>query len=50
MDSVQLYILTQRTEKTVRKPEYDLNIWKRFFLEVGEKSNIEGIFADEQNI
>ena len=37
MDSVQKYILTQRTENTVRKTDYDLNVWKRFFLEVGER-------------
>jgi len=41
MDSVQRYFLTHRTENTVRKTDYDLNVWKRFFLEVGEKKNIE---------
>ena len=40
MDSMQKYILTQRTD-TVRKRDYDLNVWKRFFLQVGEKRKIE---------
>ena len=47
---MQKYILTQRTENTVRKKEYDLNVWKRLFLEVGEKRKIEDIPANELNI
>ena len=50
MASVQKYILTQRPENTVKKTEYDLHIWKRFFLEVGEARKIEEILADELNI
>jgi len=41
MDSVQKYILTKRKENTVRKTDYDLNVWKSFFLEVGKKRKIE---------
>ena len=37
-------------KNTVKKPEYDLHVWKRFFLEVGEARNIEEIPADELNI
>jgi len=37
MDSVQKYFLTHKTENTVRKTDYDSNVWKRFFLEVGKK-------------
>ena len=33
--SVQKYILTQRPENTVKKTEYDLHVWKRFFLDSG---------------
>ena len=50
MASVQKYILTQRPENMVKKTEYDLHIWKRFFLEVGEARKIEEILADELNI
>ena len=50
MASVQKYILTQRTENTVKKTDYDLNVWKRFFLEVGETREIEDIPADELNL
>ena len=50
MASVQKCILTQRPENTVKKTEYDLHIWKRFFLEVGEARKIEEILADELNI
>ena len=49
MASVQKYILSQRTENTVKKTEYDLNVWKRF-LEIGEERNIEDIPAAELNI
>ena len=40
LDSVQKYIFfkTQRTENTVRKTDYDLNVSKMFFLEVGENN------------
>lgn len=48
--TVQKYILTQRTENTVKKTDYDLNVWKRFFLEVGETREIEDIPADELNL
>lgn len=50
MASVQKYILSQRPENTVKKTEYDLHVWKRFFLEVGEARKIEDIPADELNI
>ena len=50
MASVQKYILIQRTENTVKKTDYDLNVWKRFFLEVGETREIEDIPADELNL
>ena len=50
MDNGQKYILTQRTENTVRKTDYDLNVWKRYFLEVGETRKNEDIPADELNI
>ena len=50
MASVQKYIFTQRPENTVEKAEYDLPVWKRFFLEVGEARKIEEIPADELNI
>ena len=50
MASVQKYILTQRPENMVKKTEYDLHIWKRFFLEVGEARKIEEILADKLNI
>ena len=49
-NAMQKYILTQRTENTVRKTEYDLNVWKRLFLEVGVKRKIEDIPANELNI
>jgi len=32
------FLKTQRTENTVRKTDYDLNISKMFFLEVGENN------------
>ena len=50
MVSVQKYILSQRLENTVKKTEYDLHVWKRFVLEVGEARKIEDIPADELNI
>ena len=50
MASVQKYILTQRPENSVKKTEYDLHVWKRLFLEVGEARKIEEIPADELNI
>ena len=50
MASVQKYILIQRTENTVKKTDYDLNVWKRFFLEVGETREIEDIPADKLNL
>ena len=48
--SVQKYILSQRPENTVKITEYDLHVWKRLFLEVGEARKIEDIPADELNI
>ena len=50
MASVQKYILSQRTENAVKKTGYDLNVWKRFFLEVGKERNIEDIPTDELSI
>ena len=50
MASVQKYILTQRPENSVKKTEYDLHVWKRLFLEMGEARKIEEIPADELNI
>ena len=50
MTSVQKYILTQRSQNTVKKTEYDVHVWKRFFLEVSEARKIEEIPADELNI
>ena len=50
MASVQKYILTQRSQNTVKKTEYYVHVWKRFFLEVGEARKIEEIPADELNI
>ena len=50
MASVQKYILSQRTENIVKKTEHELNVWKRFFLEVDEERNIEDIPAHELNI
>ena len=40
MASVQKYILTQGTENIVKKTDYDLNVWKRLFLEVGETEKL----------
>ena len=37
-------------KNTVKKTEYDLHVWKRFFLEVGEARKIEEIPADELSI
>ena len=34
----------------MKKTEYYLHVWKRFFLEVGEARKIEDILADELNI
>ena len=50
MASLQKYILTQRPENTVKKREYDLNVWKRLFLKLGEARKLEEIPADELNI
>ena len=50
MASVQKYMLTQRPENTLKKTEYVLHVWKRFFFEVGEARKIEEIPADELNI
>lgn len=36
-------------ENIVKKIDYDLNVWKRFFFEVGEIREIEDIFVDELN-
>ena len=37
-------------KNTVKKTEYDLHVWKRFFLEEGEARKIEEIPADELSI
>ena len=50
MASLQKYILTQRPENTVKKREYDLHVWKRLFLKLGEARKLEEIPADELNI
>ena len=50
MANVQKYMLSQRPENTMKKTEYDLHVWKRFFLEVGEARKIEDIPAEELNI
>ena len=39
-----VYFKTQRSENTVRKTDYDLNVSKRFFLEVGEKNQLEFVY------
>ena len=50
LENVQNYILAQRAENTVKKIEYDLNVWKRFFRHKGEEREIEDIPAEELNI
>ena len=50
LENAQNYILAQRAENTVKKTEYDLNVWKRFFRNKGEEREIEDIPAEELNI
>ena len=50
LENVQNYILAQLAENTVKKTEYDLNVWKRFFRNKGEEREIEDIPAEELNI
>ena len=50
LENVQNYILVQRGENTIKKTEYDLNVWKMFFRNKGEEREIEDIPAEELNI
>lgn len=50
LENVQNYILAQRGENTIKKTEYDLNVWKMFFRNKGEEREIEDIPAEELNI
>lgn len=50
MANVQDYILAQRTENTVKKTEYDLNVWKRYCRDIGEERALETIPATDLNI
>ena len=50
MANVQDYILAQRTENTVKKTEYNLNVWKRYCRDIGEERALETIPATELNI
>ena len=50
LENVQNYILAQRAENTIKKTEYDLNVWKMFFRNKGEEREIEDIPAEELNI
>lgn len=49
-ENVQNYILAQWAENTIKKTEYDLNVWKMFFRNKGEEREIEDIPAEELNI
>jgi len=50
LENVKNYILAQWAENTVKKTEYDLNVWKRFFRHKGEEREIEDIPTEELNI
>ena len=50
MADVQDFILEQRTENTVKKTQYDMNIWRRYFSSIGEGREIEKIPASELNV
>ena len=50
LENVQNYILAQRAENTIKKTEYDLNIWRMFFRNKGEEREIEDIPAEGLNI
>ena len=46
----QDFILGQRTENTVKKTQYDLNVWRRYFRSIGEEREIEDIPSSELNV
>ena len=50
LENVQNYILAQRAENTIKKTEYDLNVWRMFFGNKGEEREIEDIPPEELNI
>ena len=50
LENVQNYILAQRAENTIKKTEYDLNVWRMFFRNKGEEREIEDIPAEGLNI
>ena len=49
MANVQNYVkfLAQWAKNTVNKTEHDLNVWKKFFHNISENSEIEEIAADK---
>ena len=50
MSTIQDFIEARRPENTTRKTSYDINIWKRFCLSIGEAWELEIIPAINLNL
>ncbi|KAK3715342.1 hypothetical protein QZH41_001343 [Actinostola sp. cb2023] len=50
MADVQSFIEGQRPENTIKKTQYDVNVWQRYLSGVGETREIESIPSHELNI
>ncbi len=50
MLTIQEYFEKQRPENTTKKTGYDINVWNRYCLSIGEPRNLENILANELNV
>ena len=50
LENIQNYIMAQRPESTVKKTQYDMNVWRRYLDSINEKREVENIPSDELNV
>ena len=50
MSTIQDFIEAQRPENTTKKTAYDINVWKRFCLSIGEVRELENIPTGNLNV
>ena len=49
-NDIQDFISSKRPENTLKKTQYDMNIWKKYFDSENELRDFENIPADELNV
>jgi hypothetical protein len=46
LENIQGCIMAQRPESTVKKTQYDMNVWRRYLDSINERQKVENIPSD----